>query len=130
MTTPATYNFDLVRGSAATLREEAAIIFRYLVNGVAPAFADVRISVYDKSDEQKGTLILRTDLGVAQGHIVLTDEYSGEYAWLPTADQTRLLKVGAKNFYEIEFRWAGNEVIPLRGTITGIGGINDDEDIS
>lgn len=130
MTIPATYDFSLVRGSAAAIRDEAAVIFRYLVSGVAPAFTDVRLSIYDKSNEQKGTLILRAELGTAQGDVVLTDEYSGEYAWLPTAAQTRLLKVGAKNFYEIEFRWAGNEAIPLIGTITGIGGLNDDEDVS
>jgi hypothetical protein len=125
------YSFSVMRGSVANMREQSPLVFRLNMNGQPLVFDDVRLSVYSKSNELKGILIFRTNLVDVgpDGRLVLTDEYSSEVAWYPTAEQTRALLVGAKNFYEIEVRYNSNEAIFLAGTITGVGGLNDDAEV-
>lgn len=124
---PGTYNFSVVRGQVATMREQSPLVLRFKLFGEPLVFENAILSVYTKSNEIKGALIFRTD--VLTGKLIMTDEYAAEIAWFCTAAQTRALKVGAKNFYEVEVRYNGNEVPYLAGTITGVGGINDDAEV-
>jgi len=124
--TPATHDFSVVRGSAAAAREFSPLIFRVKSGSEAVPFDDIQLSVYSKkSNDVRGTFLFRCS--VADGGLVETDEYSGEVAWFPTPEQTRTLLVGAKNYYELELRDGASEFIFLLGTLTGIGGLNDDE---
>jgi hypothetical protein len=124
---PGQYDFSVVRGDAAMSREQSPLVLRFSLFDAPLVFENVILSVYTKSDELKGTLLFRTD--ILAGVLVLTDEYSSEVAWYATAEQTRALKVGAKNHYEVEVRYNGNEVVYLLGTITGIGGLNSDAEV-
>lgn len=126
--TPATHNFTVVRGTSAYAREFSPFVFRFARGGDPIPFEDVRLSVYaKKSDELKGRFLFRTS--ILEGGLVVTDEYSQEISWFATAEETRLLVVGL-NYYEVELRDGANEVVLLVGTITGEGGLNDDETAS
>jgi hypothetical protein len=129
--TPATYDFDVVRGSSGqsqglTVALKTKLEDESLVN---MEFDDVRLSIYDKKvQSETKTLLVRATL--ENGQMQIVDEYDGQVAWIPTAEETRLLKIGAKNHYELEVRHGTEEVVYLLGVINGVGGLNDDEDVS
>jgi hypothetical protein len=129
--TPATYNFDVVRGSSGqvnglTVRLKTQDADGNLINMV---FDDVRLSIYDKDVKSTTkTLLLRATF--ENGQMQFSDEYAAEVAWVPTAEETRSLKIGAKNHYELEVRNGPEEVVYMLGVITGVGGLNDDETAS
>jgi hypothetical protein len=118
---PATYNFSVVRGSAGPtqglrVRLKARLDENTLEN---IPFEDIRLSIY-----QRNVKILRATL--ANGQMVVSDPSEAEVTWQPTAAETRLIPVGTKARYELEIRQGTNESIYMMGTLTGIGGINDD----
>lgn len=120
--TPATYDLTIVRGTQGPTQ---GLVFRLKAddNGtyVNISFDDVRLSIYKRK-----TLLIRATL--ANGLLVVSDPTEAEITWTPTADDTRLIPVGAKSQYELEV-WNGDtEIVYMMGTITGLGGINDDED--
>jgi hypothetical protein len=125
--TPATYDFSVVRGSSGSGQGLKVRLRARDDNGdlVAMPFDDVRISIYDQPAGKDGDLLIRAS--IEEGQIIVTDEYSGEVTWEPKAAETRALVVGAKNFYELEVRIGTDEIVYMMGTITGIGGLNDDE---
>lgn len=135
--TPATYDFDVVRGSSGATQ---GLIVRLKTkdlndNIVTMLFDDVRLSIYDKPAKSSSkTLLVRASISgdddVGFGALFVTDEYEGEVSWEPHAADTRALKIGAKNHYELEVRHGTEEVVYLLGTITDVGGLNDDENAS
>jgi hypothetical protein len=99
---------------------------RFTRGGLPIPFDDVRLSVFAKADTpEKGTELFRVSL--SDGGLVETEEYTGEISWFSTSIDTRKLLVGDKNYFEIEVREEANEQVYVRGVITGIGGLNDDE---
>lgn len=113
---PATYDFTMVRGTTSPF------VFR-LQSGDPPEpipLTDIHISIYNRS-----TQLVRKKLSDADG-LALTDALSGEYTWTPTPAETRALKEGAKNSYEVEVWNGSSQLVYLIGTITGLGGLNDD----
>ena len=129
--TPATYNFDVVRGSSGQINGLVVRLKTKDANDVLVnmQFDDVRLSIYDK-DVKSSTKQLLVRATFENGQMQITDEYEGEVSWIPTAEETRLLKIGAKNHYELEVRNGLEEVVYLLGVITGVGGLNDDEGAS
>jgi len=126
--TPATFDFDVVRGSAGpTQGLTLNLRTKNLDNELVPMlFDDVRLSIYDKTvDKADRELLVRATF--VDGGIQETDSYQGQVSWIPTTEETRALKIGAKNHYELEVRTGTDEIIYLLGVITGIGGLNDDE---
>jgi hypothetical protein len=122
---PATYNFSVVRGTSGPTQ---GLVFRLKatdgLNLVNIPYEDVRLSIYKKK-----TLLLRATL--SGGEIVENDIAEAELAWVPTTDDTRVIPVGVnKCQYELEVWNAGTQVVYMLGSITGIGGINDDEEVS
>lgn len=120
--TPATYDFTIVRGTQGPTQ---GLVFRLKANDdgdlVNIPFEDVRLSIYKRK-----TLLLRATL--ENGLLVVSDVDEAEITWTPTTDDTRLIPIGAKAQYELEV-WNGDtEIVYMLGTITGLGGINDDED--
>lgn len=121
--TPATYNFTVVRGTSGPTQ---GIVFRLKDSSGDPIeFDDVRLTINKKS-----ALLLRVATIDPDDTLTVTDVNSAEITWAPTAEQTRLIPLGAKATYEVEVRHDGFEVVYMIGTITGIAGINDDEDAS
>lgn len=122
--TPATYDFSVVRGTSGPTQ---GLVVRLKAqdgdNLVNIPYEDVRLSIYKRKD-----LLLRATL--SNGQIVENDIAEAEVAWVPTVDDTRLIPVGAKARYELEVWNAGAQVVYLLGTVTGIGGLNDDEEVS
>jgi hypothetical protein len=116
--TPGFYDFDLVRGSTSPFVFELFNIGEE-DSEVPLVFDDVRLTV----TANDGTLILRAT--VEDGTLTLNSE-GNEITWTPTAAQSRLLALGPKNKYEVEVRISGTQEVWLMGTITGLGGINDD----
>jgi len=119
---PATYDFSVVRGTAGPTQ---GLKFRLKAkNGETLEnipFEDVRLSIY-----QRKTLLLRATL--QNGKLAISDPSQAEILWSPNTVDTRLIPVGAKATYELEV-WNGEtEIVYMMGTITGIGGINDDQD--
>jgi hypothetical protein len=123
---PAKYDFTVVRGTSGptqglTFRLKATDALGNLVN---ISYEDVRLSIYKRKD-----LILRASLN--NGQIVVNDIAEAELAWVPTYDDTRLIPEGLnKSHYELEVWNAGTQVVYMMGNITGLGGINDDEEVS
>jgi hypothetical protein len=119
VTTPKTYDFTWVRGTNVPVR------FTLSRNGVPISFDDARLTVSKGKD-----LLFR--LSVVDGGGEVTNPATGEVTFTPTTEQTRLLvetslgKPG-KNNYELEYRDGTSEQVYLIGTITGLGGRNDDE---
>jgi glutamyl/glutaminyl-tRNA synthetase len=118
---PAVEDFTWVRGTTTPL------VMRFKRNGVAVEFDDARITVY--KDKGK-TMAWR--VAVSTGEIVISDPVNGEITFQPTAAQTRLLtqsKLGdeGRNTYEVELRNGTSEEVYVLGTISAVGGINDDE---
>lgn len=119
--TPGQYDFSVVRGNSGPLA--GLVVQLQSSEGQAIPFVDVRLSIYKRND-----LILRHT--VSNGKLLVTDEYAGEITWSPEPSDTRLIPKGAKATYELEV-WNGlDELTYLFGTITGLLGINDDEDVS
>lgn len=118
---PGVKDFTWVRGTTTPL------VMRFSANGVPIEFDDCRISVF----KDKGrNLAFR--VSIADGSVVKSDPATGEITFRPTAEQTRSLtqsKPGdeGKNSYEVELRNGGDEEVYVYGTISAIGGLNDDE---
>ena len=119
--TPATWDFSVVRGSAGPgqgikvqlkTKDSAGVLSNI-------PFDDVRLTIYNRQ-----TYVLRATIG--NGEIVVTDPVNAEVEWQPTTVETRLIPKGAKATYELEVRNGASEIVYMVGTITGIGGINDD----
>lgn len=123
--TPATYDFTVVRGTSGPT--QGLVVRLKAQDGdslVNIPYEDVRLSIYKRT-----TLILRATL--SGGKIVETDIAEAELAWVPTVDDTRLIPVGVnKCQYELEVWNAGTQIVYMLGSITGVGGINDDEEVS
>lgn len=119
--TPATYDFDVVRGSSGPTQ---GLVFRLKAKEADGSlsnipFEDIRLSIY-----RHNVLIVR--FALSDGGLVISDPVENEISWIPTAEETRLIPVGAKATYELE-SWNGtSEIVYMIGTITGIGGSNDD----
>jgi hypothetical protein len=121
--TPATYNFSVVRGTSGPT--QGLVVQLKAQSGLSLVnipYQDVRLSIYDPKGR---TLILRASL--SGGSLIESDLANAEITWAPTAAQTRLIPIGDKASYELEVRNAGTEIVYMLGTITGIGGLNDDE---
>jgi hypothetical protein len=120
---PATYDFTIWRGTAGPTQGLKVQLKAYDTDGVTLVnipYQDVRLSIYKRS-----TLIQR--LTLSGGRLTESDIVNAEIEWAPTNEETRLIPKGAKATYELEV-WNGDtEIVYLTGTITGAGGINDDE---
>lgn len=126
--TPATHNFDVVRGSSGPTN---GLVFSLQAGDPLAniPYEDVRLSVYDKKGNNR---LFRATLG--NGGIVLLDAPTNQFAWVPTTEHTRLIPKGlgtdelGKAYYELEV-WNGEyETVYMIGYIHGIGGVNDDID--
>ena len=124
--TPGILDFNWVRGTTSPL------VVGLHQDSVPLPYDDIRLSVYNGS-----TLVFRITLesneGEGPGTVQITSP--GWFKFTPTPEQTRALKqvkidAGGKNNYEVELRNGTSELVYLMGTIAGIGGINDDEEIS
>jgi hypothetical protein len=118
------YDFDWVRGSTMPL------IVALKVDGTPIPADDVRLSVYNGS-ALAFRMSLADNAGSGPGKV---SNDAGTYTFTPTEQQTRALKQGklgqpGKSSFEIAVRNGRSEIIYLMGTINGIGGINDDEEI-
>lgn len=123
MTIPAIYPLSWVRGTTTPF------VFAIKREGVPLPFDDIRLTV---SKKQGGALLFRATYS-DDGGITVVNPATGLVKFQPTAEQTRLLiqsKEGqdAKNIYELEYRNGFSEEVYLMGDVTGVGGINDDED--
>jgi hypothetical protein len=123
MTKPAEFPLEWVRGTTTPL------IFAMKRNGVPLPFDDIRISVWINKGKQLGFRVTLSD-----GDITVLDPATGQCRWIPLASQTRMLTQTKAddiplNKYEIEYRYGTSEEVYLMGTVSGIGGINDDEDM-
>lgn len=122
MPAPQEFNIEWTRGTTEVF------VARFSLNGVALSFDDARFTVNAGKN-----LLFR--LSIADGGVAHTDVETGEITITATPAQTRLLLETkadgvARNKYEIELRNGTVEKVYLMGTISGIGGINDDEEIS
>lgn len=122
MAAPQTFNIAWTRGTTETF------VVKFQRNGVAIPFSDARFTV------NSGKKFLFR-LSILEGGVEHTDVENGEITIRPSATQTRMLAQTkeddvARNQYEIELRNGAEENVYLMGTISGIGGINDDEEIS
>lgn len=121
---PATYDFTIWRGTAGPTQGLRVQLKAFDTDGVTlinVPYEDVRLSIYKRS-----TLIQR--LTLTNGRLVESDLANAEITWEATADETRLIPKGAKATYELEV-WNGTtEIVYMTGTITGAGGINDDQE--
>jgi hypothetical protein len=121
------FDFTWVRGTTAPF------IVAMKINDVPIPYDDIRLSVFNGN-----TLAFRITLEANEatgaqtpGTVKITNP--GEFTFMPTAEQTRLLTKVAqgapgKSSYEVEIRNGQDEEVYLLGTIAGIGGLNDDED--
>jgi hypothetical protein len=127
---PGTHDFTVVRGTTSPfiVQLQAPEDLNYDPPVFIPIpFTDVHLTIAPGG----GGTIYRKKLSDNDVRFFVSNEYEGEITWLPTPDETRQLaesKNGAagKNHYELEI-WNGTEQeVFLIGTITAIGGINDD----
>jgi hypothetical protein len=125
---PGQYDYTVVRGTTPPLVVQLLAPDPNDPNTLIPIpFTDVHLSI---QPGPAGT-IFRKKLSDDDPRFYVSNEYEGEITWLPTPAETRSLqesKNGAagKNKYELEV-WDGTEqLVYLQGTITAIGGINDD----
>jgi hypothetical protein len=121
---PAIYDFAWVRGTTGP-----ALIMRFQLNGVPITFDDAVLSVFNAKGR---TLAFR--VSVSGGEIV-HDPTTAQISYNPTAEQTRLLTQTKDddiplNRYEVEIRSGSSERVYVMGAISGIGGLNDDEEVS
>lgn len=124
MPSPARYDIIWVRGTTTPL------IFALKRDGVPIPFDDIRLSVF--KDKGKN---LAFRASYADGDMQVIDAPNGVVRFTPTAAQTRSLTVSKDevtplNKYELEYRDGASEEVYLMGNIVGLGGINDDEDMS
>lgn len=124
MASPARYDITWVRGTTTPL------IFAIKRNGVPIPFDDIRLSVYKNKGKDLAFRATYVD-----GAIAVIDAPNGVVKFTPTAAQTRSLTVSKdevtpQNKYELEYRDGASEEVYLMGNVIGLGGINDDEDIS
>lgn len=124
MPSPARYDITWVRGTTTPL------VFAIKRNGVPIPFDDVRLSVYKNKGKE-----LAFRASYAEGDMAVIDAPNGLVKFTPTAAQTRSLTVSKDditpmNRYELEYRDGPSEEVYLMGNIVGLGGINDDEEIS
>jgi hypothetical protein len=119
--TPATFDFSVVRGAAGPGQGLKVQLKTKASDGTLSniPFDDVRLSIYNRQ-----TFLLRLTIG--NGEIIVTDPTNAEVEWRPTTVESRLIPKGARATYELEVRNGSSEAVYLVGTITGIGGINDD----
>lgn len=120
--TPQTFDIAWTRGTTETY------VVKFQRNGAALSFSDARFTV------NSGKKFLFR-LSILEGGVEHTDVENGEITIRPSAAQTRMLAQTkedgvARNQYEIELRNGAEEKVYLMGTISGVGGINDDEEIS
>lgn len=126
---PGIHNYTIVRGTTAAfvVQLQAPEDLEYDPPVLIPIpFTDVHLSIKPGS----GAVFIKK-LSDDDPRFYVSNEYEGEITWLPTPAESRSLvesKDGApgKNKYELEV-WNGSEQeVYLTGTITAIGGINDD----
>lgn len=116
--TPGEYSFMMVRGTTSPF------VFRLKQDDgsgtmVPMPFDDVRLSI------EIGATVLRKS--TLEGGLTVTDAAQAEITWTPTAEETRSLPSGGVACkYEVEVRKGAAQDVYLMGTITGIGGTNDD----
>jgi hypothetical protein len=126
MATYATYDFSWIRGTTTPL------IVGMKIDNVPIELDDIRLSVFHKNGKSLAFRITLVDNeGTDPGSV--HESTPGVFTFTPTAAQTRLLDeskdgAAAKNRYEIETRLGMAEDVRMIGKITGIGGINDDEE--
>lgn len=118
---PKVFNFEWVRGTTSPFQ------VKIQANGEPLPFDDARLSVY------AGTNLAFRLSTLDTPSQALVDSDTKQISFVPLASQTRSLirtNLGAdgKNSYEIELRNGTSEEVYLLGTISGIGGLNDDED--
>lgn len=123
MSAPQTFDLTLVRGTTETY------VVRFKLNGVAMSFDDARFTVASGKKELF-RLTIEGNNGVEH-----TDVENGEITITMLPMHTRMLAETkddgiARNKYEIELRNGSVEKVYLVGNISGVGGINDDEEIS
>lgn len=127
MPIPATYDFMWVRGTTTPLRISLAF------NGAPIAYDDVRLSVYAGS-KLAFRLTLADNSSSSGDPGTVRENSPGDISFIPTAAQTRALAMSkndgsaGKNSYEVEIRGGLDEEVYMLGTVTAIGGLNDDED--
>lgn len=126
MTAPATFDFTWVRGTTTPLR------LSFKVDDVAIAYDDIRLSVWKGKVLAFRLTLADNEQSSGDPGTVFTNS-PGDISFIPTAAQTRLLIQSAndgsigKNTYEVEVRNGLDEEVYILGTITAIGGLNDDE---
>lgn len=125
MPSPAQYDITWVRGTTTPL------VFAIKRNGVPIPFDDIRLSVFKNKGKD---LAFRASYADGTG-IIVVDALQGLVKFTPSAAQTRSLTVSKDdvtpmNKYELEYRDGASEEVYLRGNVVGLGGINDDEEIS
>lgn len=127
MPNPATYDFLWVRGTTTPVR------FSFMINGVAIPYDDVRLSVYTGT-KLAFRLTLADNRSSSGDPGTVLENSAGDISFIPTSVQTRLLAMSkndgsaGKNQYEVELRNGLDEEVYILGTVTAIGGLNDDED--
>lgn len=136
MIKPGTKDLEIYRGSTDRFA------FRIIDTAGTPLpFDDIRLTISSKTsnDPTTGLILRKSVLGVEDfGPEVIDeytddpnpldyDEYSGTVIWTPTPAESRALPKGAKSKYEVELRNGTSQIIYIIGTITGTGGINDDD---
>jgi hypothetical protein len=119
---PATYDFAVVRGAAGPTQGLVIRLKTKDENGdlFNIPFDDVRLSI------SRGDVLIARH-SIANGRLVVSDIVEAEIAWRPTPEETRAIPTGSRARYEVEVRNGTSESIYMVGTLTGIGGINDDD---
>lgn len=116
--TPGVYDFDLVRGSTSPFTFQLKTQDAADVEVNLP-YDDVRLSIYSG-----GVLLFRKTL--ADASLAETAPSDAEITWTPTPEESRQIPLGPNTTYELEVRYTTSQQVYLMGTITGIGGGNDD----
>lgn len=115
---PGIYDFTIVRGTTTPFEFQLKTVD---VNGNETNlfFDDVRLSV-----SSGGVLLFRKTL--VDGGLVVSDPAEAQIKWTPTTAESRQIPLGALTTYEVEIRFESAQDVYLTGTITGVGGLNDD----
>lgn len=115
---PAIYDFEMVRGTT----DPFTVQLLFDDDGVETPipFDDVRLTITDLD----GTVLLLKTF--VDGDFVISDTAFSEVQWTPTAAETRSLTIGPNQKYELEIRDGSSQSVYMMGTITAVGGLNDD----